>query len=348
METEFPKLLAPLTQAFTQTGYIVVGLIFSVIGGAILLDFFAWKAKAEEVEGTIIGVRSNGRTYRPVFSYSLDGNMHEATSDTGSSSLKGKETGRVMQIYVRRRDLSVARPAKGMLWPVLGAAFFAPGAWLVHRAFNDYEVNGYTWATLAVLAIMSVNKFRSIMIPKSQRLSAETWRLQRRQAVLSEPLMTAEEIENSPAMQKQLRQARKHAAVAGPLMILLGAAALAGAFYFGSTTLSLMNEGVTAPGEVIQLAYESTGKSSGYHAIIRFRDEAGADHTFRDSFGANPALYEEGEKVTVMYRKDDPQNSAALDRGIFNWLVPGALALFGLLFLLGGIAQMPRQRDEAV
>ncbi len=343
MEKSFFDILGALTGSFAQTGYIIGGTVLLLIGGVLLADWLRWKAKAVEVEGEVIGLKPRGDVFLPVYRYTLDGVTQEAVSNTGSSSISGQDTGTLVKILILRSDPARAQPARAPVWPMLGLLLAAPGGYMVWMGFNHYEVTGFTWATLATLAIISFNRFRRSIIPKNQRLSREERRLSKRMETDSLPVYTAEDIRQSPEMARREARNTKQAAVTGPLLILVGAAALAGALYFGSDTIDLLGA-ESAGGEVIQLAYNSDGN---YSAIVKF-NALGRDITFRDKVATRPPLYDEGEKVNVLYKKDNAEQSAVIDRGALNWIVPGALGLFGILFLMGGIARMPRQRDVAL
>lgn len=343
IEKSFFDILSHLTGAFTQTGYIIGGTICLLLGGVILADWLRWKVKADEVEATITGLRQRGIIYYPVYRYMLDGVEQEATSNSGSSSTRGQETGKQVMIQVMRHDPGRAQPARAIIWPLVGLLLAAPGLWLVYTAFTAFEVNGFTWATLAVLAIMSFNRFRRSIIPKNQRLSVEEWRMQRRSEIDLLPVQTAEDLRQSPSAQAEQARYAKQAKITAPLMLLLGAAAIGGALYLGSGTLDMMGA-EKAQGEVIQLASNGEGN---YQAVVKFTAD-GRDITFRDSIASHPPLYDEGEKVDVLYKKDNAEGSAVIDRGILNWLLPGGLGIIGLLLLLGGLKQMPRQRDEVL
>lgn len=343
MEKSFFDILGALTGAFAQTGYIIGGMILMVVGGVILADWLRWKAKAEEVEAEIIGVKPRGDVFLPVYRYMLDGVTQEAVSNSGSSSLGGKDTGTRVKILVMRNDPGRAQPARAPIWPLVGLLLAAPGVYMVWMAFTKYEVTGFTWATLATLAIMSFNRFRRSVIPKNQRLSREEWRMSKRMETDALPVYTAEDIRQSPEMQRREAFYEKQGRVAGPILMLLGAAAIGGAVYFGSGVIDLLGAERTS-GEVIQLASDTDGN---YSAIVKFNLD-GRDITFRDSLATKPALYDEGEKVDVLYKKDDAEKTAVIDRGIFNWLMPVVFGVIGLLLVIGGIARMPRQRDVAL
>lgn len=343
IEKSFFDILGQLTGAFAQTGYIIGGTVLLLIGGVLLVDWLRWKAKAEEVEAEVIGLKQRGDVFLPVYRYTRDGITQEAVSNTGSSSIKGQETGARVKILILPHDLSRAQPARAPIWPLAGLLLAAPGLYLVWLGFTKYAVTEFTWATLAVLAIISFNRFRRSIIPKHQRRGREEWRLRNRMELDALPVYTAEDIRQSPDIIRREARHEKQAAVMGPLLMLAGAAAIAGALYFGGDTLDLLGA-ESAKGEVIQLASDAEGN---YSAIVTFNAD-GRDITFRDRLATNPSLYDEGEKVNVLYKKDDIEKSAMIDRGAFNWIVPGALGLFGILFLLGGIARMPRGRDEAL
>ncbi len=348
VEKTFFNILSQLTGAFTQTGYIVAGTIMLLLGGVLLIDWLRWKVKAEEVEATITGLRQRGGSYFPVYRYMLDGVEQEATSNSGSSSTKGQDTGKQVTIQVMRHDPARAQPSRAFIWPLLGVLLSAPGLYLVYTAFTAFEVNGFTWATLAALGFMSLNRIRGAIIPKNQRLGREEWRLQKRNEIDLLPVQTAEDVRSAPDARAAEARYAKQAKVSGPLMLLMGAVAIAGGIYLGSETIDLMGA-QNASGVVTQLAGDNSGSDGGYvyHAIVRFADAQGKEYTFRDKLGATHSVYEEGEKVNVLYKQENPQETAAIDRGFFNWLVPGALGIFGLLFMMAGIAQMPRQRDES-
>jgi hypothetical protein len=56
--------------------------------------------------------------------------------------------------------------------------------------------------------------------------------------------------------------------------------------------------------------------------------------------GSNPAAYREGDPVTVLYFRTLPAETATIDRGLLNWLVPGILCVMGTF--LAGVALWAR------
>ena len=47
--------------------------------------------------------------------------------------------------------------------------------------------------------------------------------------------------------------------------------------------------------------------------------------------------YHPGDTVAVLYDPELPQGTAIIDRGWWNWLLPGAVCLFGLLAGAAGL-----------
>src|SRR3974390_2782779 len=54
---------------------------------------------------------------------------------TGSNSVRGKETERVVPLMISAHNPSEAREANSHLFDVIGAVFFVPGIWLAYISF---------------------------------------------------------------------------------------------------------------------------------------------------------------------------------------------------------------------
>jgi hypothetical protein len=86
-------------------------------------------------------------------------------------------------------------------------------------------------------------------------------------------------------------------------------------------------------------------RAGGIYPVVRFTTASGASVQFRDHQGSKPASYSVGEKVRVRYRAGGPAESAAIDRGIWNWTGPAVFGLVTLLCTLFAI-KLLRVRDE--
>jgi len=97
-------------------------------------------------------------------------------------------------------------------------------------------------------------------------------------------------------------------------------------------------ERVTTTGEVIELTREVTtpGSSGAYYPVVAFTLPSGEVVTFTSNFGSRPAGYKAGQKVTVRYDPDDPQN-AEMVSALSKWLMPGILAFMGVIVCCLGV-----------
>ena len=92
-----------------------------------------------------------------------------------------------------------------------------------------------------------------------------------------------------------------------------------------------------AQGTVTRLVKKSDGSDSdSSYPVYTFEDSQGKQHEIYSSSGSYPPAYSVGEKVTVLYQPDDPQN-AEMDSFMDKWFFSVMLAGFGLLDLLLGL-----------
>jgi len=76
-----------------------------------------------------------------------------------------------------------------------------------------------------------------------------------------------------------------------------------------------------------------------YCAVVAYVDRAGQQHAYRDDLCMNPPSFRVGQFVTVFYDADHPAQ-ALIDRGSRRYVVPLAIAVFGILCLVGGTQRL--------
>jgi len=348
-------LFASATEAYQQVGLFLGALICLGLGGLLLGNALYWRLHALRATGTIIGVIPQGGTYLPVYRYTLpDGQSHEAKSDTGSSSVAGKQTGRVVKLLISAHDPTSARPADSHLFDILGLALLVPGAVLAYIAVAHYPVTKMTWIMAALLILYAVLHGRRIFIPKAQRVSIAEWRQQHGLGAAGLDLTQVKRIEElvpQAQLQQQAATQRQQMRRWAPFIALAAVALAALAVWQGMRLAHLEAAGLRAPGEVVSLKEEwssGSGSSSGhytYYPIVRFSTPDNARIEFKDSIGSNPPSHRAGDKVTVLYLAENPRANAMIDRGLFwNWAIPAAI-LAGALLLAGifiGMLRAPR------
>lgn len=321
-------------------GFLCVDIGASIIGGALRRQL-----QALRVEGTIIGVRRRGNIIYNVYRYMLPstGETLEATSGHGSLRRSGHDTGRRVTLLLFPEDPAAVKEAGSPADFIVGLAFFLPGLLLVWYGAARFPLTAITVLVTAGAAIyVALNLFR-IAVPAPEFASVLAWRTKdrlRRDAEMEAlPLRRFEDVP-FPAYRATPEEIGSRRRMA-PVLLFAGACLIAFSLYTGGKLAFLLEKGLRAPGVVWDNEYrQSSGKIAGgghYYAVISFRDHKSTSHSFYDRFGADPPIYEEGEKVTVLYHADDAKDSAIIDRGIFNWLVPMVLALFGAAALRFGV-----------
>jgi hypothetical protein len=119
-------------------------------------------------------------------------------------------------------------------------------------------------------------------------------------------------------------------------IVLLGVSA-----WLTVRSLDLTANGLRAEGSVIRLQREYSRNSDGqgrylYYPIVRFGTDAGEDIEFRGSTGTSSPSYRRGERVTVLYLPQSPQD-ARIDSFGGLWAGPLITGAMGILFtMIGG------------
>ena len=331
-------LIVGAMSALNQVGFLVAGAMCGGLGAVLVGSRLHWRLRAARVTGTVIGVRqgNNKSVFYPVYRYALpNGASGEATSDTGSSATDGMRTGSQAALLVFADHPDRAADAGSYASEWIGGILVAAGAVLLYLALTMWPLTRYTWIVLIGLAFYGASKFRRV-VPKPgdpPQLSLSRTVLQGR--IGDAPVRPVEEVVSTDVAERKAKQ-RTAARKAAPWLIAFGVGLLAVSVHVGRVTYELMTAGQRGAGTVVALESVSSGDSSTYHPVVRFTDGAGEVRQFRDSAGSNPPSYRSGESVKVLYLAENPQKTATIDRGVWNWLAPGLLVTFGAVLVLAG------------
>jgi hypothetical protein len=199
----------------------------------------------------------------------------------------------------------------------------------------------YTAVVAVALALYAAAKFRKFVPAPGDRPRAPLAQRLQRMGVETAPVTPIEKLINvadQPMQKEQEEKQRGSLRKAAPFFILFGLAMLGLTVYLVKVTARLEANGLRSTGTVVGLDRESDSDGGAtYHAIVRFSDAAGAAIQFTDAVGTNPPHLKTGDTVTVLYLAGNARQSAAVDRGIWNWVAPGAVGAFGLIFLAVGM-----------
>jgi hypothetical protein len=333
--------------------YIIAGASLSGFGLLVAGYTFYVRATERAYTGQIVSMRTEGpgkNMYWPVVAYTDgQGQRHEALANSGSSLIGGNVPGRKVTVFAApsapdalmiARDLWILL-ALGLFLLAVGSPFIAVGFEMLHFNFRTALV------ALALAGYVGFKLFR-LVHPFLDARKAGGWtaardafmaRAAQRQAM--QPVSAAEIAALGATQSKQF-------AAALPLLVIVGAALLIGGGFWYERQSAFLSTAIAADGVVLrnEASDDSDGKIT-YHAVVSFTDSTERRVTFHDGVGTSPPSFSTGDKVRVLYLRQDASR-AEIDRGMWNWLVPLLIAGFGGLLLGGGAyGYASRRRDVA-
>ena len=344
------ELIGSTVSAFNQAVVFAGALFCWAVGGFLVGNAIYWRLHAVRVQGQVIGVRRNGNCLNAVYRYdSAAGETFEATSLEGSSTVSGKETGRLVPLWVIPAKPHEVQEAGNHLFTVVGVVFLAIGVALFWHGATAWHTGPMTWVIGGLLGAHLLWKLRSIFLPRDATLSRAGWRglpellrtVRPADAAPVEqtaPVQRLEELSALPQSRERQIRVRAQLARLTPLLLLAGVGLLALGAYQTRWLLKLEASGLRSSGRVTSLSASTTSNGgTTYHPVVSYRDSTGRTIVFRDSAGSNPPLYHAGDAVIVLYQPGDPPR-AIIDRGVWNWLPAVVLYLLGGVLAAGGVA----------
>lgn len=344
------ELITSGTQAYNQVGMFVGAVICLGIGGLLLGYSVYWRVHAIRTTGTIVGVLNQNAAYFPVYRYQLpDGQFREAKSDSGSGSIRGKETGRVVPLMISAHNPNEAREAGDHLFVVIGLVFFVPGVWLGYTAVTAFPVTRMTWFMGLAFLVYAAERLHGIFVPKRRRILEAEWK--QRHGLNGNGTIDRDKVKpveflavtSAPAQTAQFTNSK----LTIPVLAFFAVVVLAAGAYESLMVFQLETTGMRAPGEVVRLEERSNSGANGgysYYPVVRFRTAGNTTIEFRDSVGSNPPTRRPGDPATVLYLPSMPSR-AMIDRGFLNFVIPAILLSCsgGLVWLLGYIISVRRR-----
>lgn len=334
--------------------YVGFGAAFMGLGFTVLAVFFGGllfrkdKKNADEIKKEITAIKSKhvvNQHYLPVYEFTgPDGQIVSVEGRGGSNWLADKLPGRAVTLLIRPDKPDEVRQP-GLLMAVLSLVFLGPGVLFLHLA-----VSQITWSPGGIAVMLAALgfglwKLKGIYIPRSARPGREEYRAQR---ALKKAEKRKRRAENSylmtpPEIAARVKMLDRQALVTTPLVMLFAVGLIVAGLHLGREVQGFADNGVRAEGAIagVNGRRDSDGKTM-YHAVVAFETQDGRRVRFEDKAGASAAIYETGERIAVIYDAQNPEK-AMIDRGVLNWVLPGALILAGVLLgwwalrLLAGI-----------
>jgi hypothetical protein len=325
---------------------LISALVFLLAGAFALGNTLAWRLRAVRVTGTVIGAQSHGSNkYSTVYQYTdMTGRTIDASCNTWSAGLADKQTGLTRQLMVFADQPQQVREANTFVFEIVGAAFIVVGLMIAWRdgsttALLDLVLGSlFGWYTFKRKVGPGVRAGTS---PASAgQVSASLVSPVAREAA---PLQRAEDIlASSEVAQLAVGRERRN----GTISTVTGVVMFAVAAYAGRSMAQLEIAGLHAPGKVLELVRESSPRADyAYYPVVRFTTASGASVQFKDNHGSNPVEYRVGDDVQVLYLPSASSTSAIIDRGIWNWVLPGAFGLAGAVLIALGMRQIAAARS---
>ena len=304
----------------------IVGAIGAMLSGNRLY----WRLRGKRVAGTVVGVRAMGRRYYPVYRYtSPAGKRVQATSDVGVGPNPNLVTGRKVRLRVFRKYPDRVAESGAQVPEMVGWGLLAAAAGAVGIALVLWPLTSITWTLLAMVCSFVMYRLWRSMPARGERPFTSLIRQPPPEGLLEVPVRPIEEILSGPVRAERQRQQRIAGLIVTPILVLVGAGAFALGAHLGRTTYRLQSGGEHVRGTVLFCELKKTLHGSSYYPVVQFATRSGAAVQFRDTMGSNPPPYREGESVNVVYFPGSPQDSAAIDRGLLNWIAPTALCIGG-------------------
>ncbi len=324
---------------FGQMASVLGGLFLVLLGAAILYSIAYWRLHAQGVESEIIGIRRRGAYFHSVYRYALPGGgWREATSVQGSSSLKGRTTGRRLEVRVMADHPGEAREAAAPVTWAVALGLVLGGGWLTYYSVTMWKRSVVIWILFALVTLYVGRRLWRWLAPylmnmRSQPGASDAWS--------ALPIESAETLGLSPEPNRfQFTGSKSRRS--GAIFCMIGLAILAFA-YIPVHRLLLLRTGTRTEGIVLQLDRDTSNRPGnnhpGLYPVVQFTSTDGTVVHFLSRAGANPSPYKVGDHVTVLYQPGK-QDTAMIDRGMRNWEPAGALLLLGMAFTALGFTSL--------
>lgn len=325
---------------FEAAVWFIGGLIMTGTGAAFFLDSFFFRRRARRVQARVVGMigNKNSKTgqgaYTPVYEYTTETGERLQVKASSSGSLAKYMPETYRDVLVDPEDpYDVRGPVPvGM---IAGFVIAATGGGLFTIS---YSVNENVLLVALVAALLLVFQGARLFarhrrdIPMAREMFREKLRTRKKEKYGGDYAHRVLSYEDHVAA---LRRQDKSAKIWMPVIIVIGAGLLAFGIWRGQNLATLMDQGLRTDGKIVRIESErGSGPDSNimYYSIAAFKTSDGRTMEFRDSIGASHAIDKKGDGVKILYMPSAPED-AMIDRGLWNWALPGGSAVLGFLLL---------------
>jgi len=345
------ELFADASALLNQAALLALAALCGGIGALLCGNRIYWRIRARSVRGTIAGVRVSGRLYYPVYRYqSPAGKRFQATSDAGVGASTKLVTGRKLRLLFLKKHPDRVAEAGVQIVEAIGWGLLVVAAVAVGLALGLCPITTPTWVMLSGVVIFIAYRLRRAMPAHGEKPFTSLTRQPPPEDLAGTPVHPIEEILSGPVRAERQRKQRIAGRIVTPILVAAGIAVFALGAHLGRTLYLLLSTGERAHGTVLFCELQKTLHGSSYYPVVQFSTREGFSVQFRDKTGSNPAAYQDGQAVDVLYFPAVPAGSATIDHGVLNWLPPAILCIGGVFLAvvtLGARLGVPQPGLEA-
>jgi hypothetical protein len=119
----------------------------------------------------------------------------------------------------------------------------------------------------------------------------------------------------------------------GLIFVVVGAVLGVGALFALVRTRRFLAQAYEAAAEVVGLQQRlGTNQERAYYPVLRYRTQGGTTHEVVSSVGSNPPRYQEGDRLSVLYDPENPENMR-IHSFLNVWAFPLILGVTCVIFL---------------
>jgi hypothetical protein len=293
------------------------------------------RAYAAEIVAVRAQAGQRQKMYWPVVAFDVAGVTREVVANSGSNSLLANVPGTKLTVFA-----DPATPENILLardwWMLCVVALFLVGcgAPFIAMGLEDLRFNMRT----AMMALVGLGVLAYMAFPIAKPFFDGSDALAKAREAFRAKKASRHELANmserdiAEALATQRRQAR----LSAPLIGVVGAAILGVGVYWYQNDNTFIAAALAAEGTVLRNEVDTGGETSMYHAVVEFTDAAGNVVTHRDTTGQSNPSFEPGDKVTMLYARED-SSRAMIDRGRWNLLWPILVMAAGALLIAAAI-----------
>jgi hypothetical protein len=321
---------------------LLIGSLLIVVGALIIFSEVQARRGTQPVRGRVIGF-SSGRSNLSSFSFHTvaefigpDGRTYYAEGSVGSS-VPLHAVGAPVTVLVRPMEPDKA-VLKSSLSFVLGGALALMGMVCALLFWVTFEASIFSvviaTAVAGGFALKVKNAWRKVP------LSLQAWQEYKKQTLSPRVFRSKEEIQWADPIRVAVavESYKKSNRASVPILLSIGFGLFFASHYAYKKTETFLRQADRTSGEVVDLVVTdpSDASSTTYAAVVEYRDPHSQNHRLVDSFSSSPPWYHRGQKVSILYSRDNP-GDAQIDRGRLNHWFTILLGSFGGLFTAFGL-----------